>query len=183
MHAVAAGDAAAVAALYDRHSGAVYGMAMAVVRDAGLAQDITQEVFVRAWRRGHTFDPQRGTALGWLVSVARNLGLDELRRQRRQSEGADRLARDKTQPATEEADLLLHLGWQSEDVLEAVAQLSSLQREVVELVYLRGYTLTEIAGRAGVAVGTVKSRLHSALLSLRAALAEDTRAGSSATGG
>jgi RNA polymerase sigma-70 factor (ECF subfamily) len=179
MHAVAAGDAGAVAELYDRHAGAVYGMAMTVVRDAGLAQDVTQEVFVRVWTRAHTFDPQRGTALGWLVSVARNLALDELRRQRRRSEGADRLARETSVLTVDERDLLGHLGWQSEDVLEAVTQLSSLQREVVELVYLRGYTLTEVAARVGVAVGTVKSRLHSALLSLRAALAEDTRAASS----
>jgi RNA polymerase sigma-70 factor (ECF subfamily) len=182
MHAVAAGDAAAVAELYDRHAGAVYGMAMAVLRDAGLAQDVTQEAFVRLWTRAHTFDPQRGTALGWLVSVARNLGLDELRRQRRRSDRADRLTRDMNLRAPEETDLLVHWGWQSEHVLEAVSELSSLQREVVELVYLRGYTLTEVAARVGVAVGTVKSRLHSALMNLRAGLGEDTRTPSSSTG-
>jgi RNA polymerase sigma-70 factor, ECF subfamily len=182
MQAVAAGDQRAVAELYDRHAAAVYGMAMAVVRDAAIAQDVTQEVFVRLWMRAQTFNSQRGTALAWLVSVARNLALDELRRQRRQSERAERLSRDAAQQIEPGADLLVHLGWDSERVLQAVAELSSLQREVVELVYLRGYTLAEASARVGVAVGTIKSRLHSALLSLRAALAEETPAARSTSG-
>src|SRR5215203_4956095 len=164
MRAVAAGDASAVAELYGRHAGAVFGMAMALLRDSGLAQDVTQEVFFRLWTRAYTFDSQRGTAAGWLVSVARNLSLDELRRQRRHSLRTDRLSREMSLDTPDATDLLLAWGWESEGVLDALAELSSRQREVVELVYLRGYTLTEVAQRLDVAVGTVKSRLHSALL-------------------
>jgi RNA polymerase sigma-70 factor, ECF subfamily len=175
MQAVAAGDRTAVAELYDRHAAAVYGMAVSVVRDASLAQDVTQDVFVRLWTRAHTFDPQRGTPIGWLVSVARNLALDELRRQRRNAERADRLAQAAPSHPTEHPDPLLEWGWQSDEVLQAIAELSANQRQTVELVYLQGYTLTEVAERLGIAVGTVKSRLHSALVSLRGALVDETQ--------
>lgn len=171
LRAVAGGDRLAVAELYDRHADAVYGMAMSMLQDQGVAQDVSQETFVRLWTRALTFDPARGTALGWLLSITRNLALDELRSRRRRSERTDRFAREAEMQDTP-AESLLHWGWESQQVLEAVSELSSLQRETVELVYLQGFTLTEVAGRLGVAVGTVKSRLHSALLSLRAALAQ-----------
>jgi RNA polymerase sigma-70 factor, ECF subfamily len=173
MHAVAAGDRAAVAELYDRHAASVYGMAVSMLRDANLAQDVTQDVFVRLWTRAHTFDPQRGTPIAWLVSVARNLALDELRRQRRNAERADRLIRATPPQVTDGTDPLLEWGWDSDDVLRAIANLSANQRQTVDLVYLQGYTLTEVAERLGIAVGTVKSRLHSALVSLRGALVDD----------
>lgn len=177
MSAVAAGDQVALAELYDRHASAVYGMAMSLLRDPALAQDVSQEAFVRLWTRARTFDPQRGTPLGWLLSITRNLALDELRRQRRGAERDDRLAREVEAPADSQGDLLLDWGWESPRVLEAIAELSSVQRQTVELVYLHGYTLAEVAARLGVALGTVKSRLHSALLSLRAALAEEAWVG------
>lgn len=171
MDAVAAGDQVALAELYDRHSSAVYGLALSILREPQLAQDVTQEAFVRLWSRASLFDARRGTLLAWLLSVTRNLALDELRRQRRGAERLTRYAR-QVEPAEEHTlDALLHWGWESQRVRDAVAELSALQRQTVELVYLHGYTLTEVADRLGVAVGTVKSRLHAALLSLRAALA------------
>ena len=176
LEAVAAGDQLAVAELYDRHASAVFGMAMSLLREPSLAQDVSQEAFVHLWTRAHTFDARRGAPLGWLLSITRNLALDELRRQRRGSERLDRYAREAALSDTEAdtVDLLFDWGWQSERVLDAVSQLSSVQRKTVELVYLHGYTLAEVAERLDVAVGTVKSRLHAALLSLRAALAETT---------
>lgn len=176
MRAVAAGDRRAVADLYDRHAASVYGMAMSIVHDASLAQDVTQEAFVRLWTRANTFDSSRGTALGWLVSVSRNLSLDELRRQRRRLDSVDRLARDAEVSEHDDLDVLLEWRWESSRVREAVSELSTVQRQTVQLVYVQGYSLTEVASHLGVAVGTVKSRLHSALLSLRAALGEQSRA-------
>jgi RNA polymerase sigma-70 factor, ECF subfamily len=177
VRAVAAGDRPALADLYDRHAGSVYGMAVSILRDTSLAQDVTQEVFVRLWMRARTFDSRRGTALAWLVSVARNLAIDELRRQRRRVEGADRLARDAELLARDDPDALLEWRWDSIRVREAVAELSAVQRQTVQLVYVRGFTLAEAAVRLGVPVGTVKSRLHSALLSLRSALGEQSHVG------
>jgi RNA polymerase sigma-70 factor (ECF subfamily) len=172
VQAVAAGDQVAIAELYDRHASAVFGMAMSLLRERGLAQDVTQEAFVHLWTRAGMFDSRRGTPLAWLLTMTRNLALDELRRQRRGSERLDRYAREAGLHELETADPLLDQGWQSERVLDALAELSSVQRNTVELVYLHGCTLAEAAERLGVAVGTVKSRLHAALLSLRAALAE-----------
>jgi RNA polymerase sigma-70 factor (ECF subfamily) len=172
MRAVAAGDRLAVASLYDRHASAVYGMAVSLLRDPSLAQDVSQETFVRLWNRAQTFDPARGTPLGWLLSVTRNLALDELRGQRRRSDRLDRLARETAVQEHVQTDLRSLVSWQSQRVLDAVSELSSVQRETVELVYLQGFTLVEVAGRLGIATGTVKSRLHSALLSLRASLGQ-----------
>jgi RNA polymerase sigma-70 factor, ECF subfamily len=177
VRAVAGGDQLAVADLYERHAGSVYGMAVSILRDSNLAQDVTQEVFVRLWTRARTFDSRRGTVLAWLVSVARNLAIDELRRQRRRTEGADRLARDAELSEQEDPEVLLEWRWDSGRVREAVAELSAVQRQTVQLVYVQGFTLAEAAARLGVPAGTVKSRLHSALLSLRASLGEETRAG------
>jgi RNA polymerase sigma-70 factor, ECF subfamily len=174
MAAVAAGDREALAALYGRHASAVYGMAMTFVRDAALAQDISQEAFVRLWTRARAFDPARGTPLAWLLSVTRNLALDELRRQRRGLDRAERLAgAARLAAADQDVDALLHRGWESARVRAALSDLSALQRETVDLVYFQGYTLAEAAERLAVAVGTVKSRLHSALLGLRAGLADE----------
>ncbi len=174
MHAVAVGDRPAVAKLYDRHGSAVYGIAVSLLHDPALAQDVSQEAFVRLWTRAHTFDAQRGTPLGWLLSVTRNLALDELRRQRRALERAARMASDAAVLGEGQMDLLLHQQWESQRVNNAVKQLSSVQRETVEMVYFQGLTLLEVAERLHVALGTVKSRLHSALVSLRAALADET---------
>ncbi|MBV9579036.1 MAG: sigma-70 family RNA polymerase sigma factor, partial [Chloroflexi bacterium] len=123
--------------------------------------------------RAAAFDPSRGTLLGWLLSVTRNLALDELRRQRRANHRAELLTREATLQAADEVDLLLQHRWDSERVRDALGELSALQRQTVELVYFHGYTLTEVADRLVVAVGTVKSRLHSALTGLRGALVED----------
>ncbi|MGI9149167.1 MAG: RNA polymerase sigma factor [Chloroflexota bacterium] len=174
MRAVAAGDRPAVAELYDRHASAVYGMAVSLLHDQALAQDVSQEAFVRLWTRAHTFDAQRGTPLGWLLSVTRNLALDELRRQRRALDRAARIASDAAVLGEGQMDLLLHQQWESQRVNNAVKELSSVQRETVEMVYFQGLTLLEVAERLHVALGTVKSRLHSALVSLRAALADET---------
>ena len=173
MGAVARGDRDAVGELYDRHASAVYGMAMSVLRDPVAAQDVTQEAFVRLWTRAGAFDAGRGTLQGWLLSVTRNLALDELRRQRRASDRAELLMREATVEASGEVDLLLQRGWDSQRVHDALGELSALQRQTVEMVYFHGYTLTEVADRLAVAVGTVKSRLHSALTGLRGALAEE----------
>ncbi len=174
MRAIAAGDQAALVELYDRHASAVYGMAMSLLRDPALAQDVSQEVFVRVWIRAGTFDAGRGSTLAWLLSVTRNLALDELRRQRRGLERVERLAREAGLSVASQVEALLHRGWQSERVLDSLSDLSALQRETVDLVYFQGYTLVEVAERLGVAVGTVKSRLHSALVALRASLDQDT---------
>lgn len=174
VRAVADGDHAALARLYDRHASAVYGVAMSLLRDPALAQDVSQEVFVRLWTRVQTFDAQRGTVLSWLLSVTRHLALDELRRQRRVLERAERLTREARVSGAEDLAGLLHRGWQSQYVVDALSELSALQRETVDLVYFQGYTLVEVAAALGVAVGTVKSRLHSALVTLRASLGQDT---------
>ena len=128
MRAVATGDRLAVAELYDRHASAVYGMAVSLLRDRALAQDVTQEAFVRLWTRAHTFDQQRGNPLGWLLSITRNLALDELRRQRRALDRLTRLASDAAVLGEGQMDLLLHQGWESQRVIQAITELSSVQR-------------------------------------------------------
>jgi RNA polymerase sigma-70 factor (ECF subfamily) len=152
-------------------------MAVSILRDTNLAEDVTQEVFVRLWTRARTFDSRRGSALAWLVSVARNLAIDELRRQRRRVEGADRLARDAELLERDDPEALLEWRWDSIRIRQAVAELSAVQRQTVQLVYVQGFTLSEAGVRLGVPVGTVKSRLHSALLSLRAALGTQSQVG------
>jgi RNA polymerase sigma-70 factor (ECF subfamily) len=157
-----AGDQHALGALYDKYAGLVNALALRVLRDASDAEDIVQEVFVQAWRQAARFDPARGTPEAWLCTMARSRALDRLRRRaaRREEPGED-APPAVAAPRNEEALA----------VRKALDLLSEVQRRALELAYYEGLTQTEIAARLGEPLGTVKTRIRSAMLRLREALA------------
>ena len=164
---LAAGDRDAVAELYDRHSARVMGLAFRIVRNSSDAEDVVQEVFSQAWRTAPNYQPSRGTVVGWLLMMARTRAIDRLRsRQTRRDapEGPDldRLPAD-TPPVSEQ----LIASQQAARVREAMTALPVEQRTAVELAYFEGLTQTEIAERTQTPLGTVKTRIRTALTSLR----------------
>ena len=172
-------DKLAFEALYDRYGDLVYSTALRVLRDAHLAQDISQEIFVRIWRKPESYVAERGRFLTWLISVTRNRAVDEVRsRGRRQRyETASPEEQERELPAGEANDPALNaqLAEQAHVVRAALAELPPEQRQVIELAYFGGLTQQEIADRLSQPLGTVKTRIRLGMQKLRAALAPEIR--------
>jgi RNA polymerase sigma-70 factor (ECF subfamily) len=171
-------DLRAFEALYDRYGDLVYSVALRVVGDTYVAEDITQDVFLRVWRKPEQFDLQRGKFVTWLLSVARNRSIDE-----RRSHGR-RLRHEALPTATEEEDVLpsAHdlddpaLATLLEDERKAVRRalevLPPEQRLAISLAYFGGMTQQEIANKLGQPLGTVKTRIRLGMQKMRGALDE-----------
>jgi RNA polymerase sigma-70 factor (ECF subfamily) len=160
-------DESALAALYDRYSRLVYAEATRILRDKGAAEEILQDIFYQVWRTAEKFDPQRGSLPGWLLVVARNRAISKLRR--RSASSDDELNENAVscpfnlESAASQNQLLGR-------VRGAMKNLPEGQREAIELAYFEGMTHSEIASKTGEALGTVKTRIRSALEVLRRAV-------------
>jgi RNA polymerase sigma-70 factor, ECF subfamily len=170
------GDADALGEVYDRYGRAVWAMALTVTRADHLAQEATQEAFIRAWSAAATYDPTRG--LGpWLMTIARYTALDLLRRELRPTRGGHEVEQDAVVEAPD-----MDRAWLSWAVQEALASLADHEREIVRLSFYEDLTHTQIAARLDLPVGTVKSRSHRAhrrLAELLAHVRDETVPGSS----
>ncbi len=179
MAAVVAHDDLAFAVIYQRYADLVYSASLRVLADAQLAEDATQDVFVRLWRRPETFVAQRGRFVSWLMSVARNRAVDELRARgrRRRREGTslpEPSANESAVPvyATEQEDPQA-TAEHHEDRVEVRAALSLLpadQRIALELAYFGGLTQQEISLRLHEPLGTIKTRMRLGMQKLRRAI-------------
>ncbi len=168
---MAQGDQGGLAELYDRHGRLIYSLALRIVRDRGDAEDVTQEVFVQAWRQAERFDRQRGNVVAWLLIMARGRAIDLLRRRRVRPELIDR---DEPYDVSDDApgqDVQLDWGRRADAVRQAMAGLPLLQRLAVELAFFEGLTHSEIADQLELPLGTVKTRVRQGLLKLRDSLA------------
>lgn len=167
LQRVATGDRAAFSELYNRYAALVYGVAKRILRDPEQAQDVTQSVFLKIWSNPQCF--VGGSFGAWVARVARNASLDILR------SSAVRL-REPDIPATLAADGVLEEAVfreiDREVVVRAVEELPDLERAAIEQAYFGGLTYREVADRVQAPLGTVKTRIRSALRRLRSALEE-----------
>jgi RNA polymerase sigma-70 factor (ECF subfamily) len=164
---VAAGDAGALASLYDESCSLVYGIALRVLRNEADAEEITSDVYSQVWRCASTFDISRGSVNAWLTTVARTRSIDRLRSRARASrmEGIDSLTELPSKGETPE-----HASWLGEQrtkVREALESLSAEQRQVIELAYFSGMSQSELAAAIQQPLGTVKTRIRLAMMKLR----------------
>jgi RNA polymerase sigma factor (sigma-70 family) len=167
---VARADEAALAEIYDRFGRLAYGLAYRILRDAALAEDAVQDAFLAVWRTAVAFDPARGKASTWVLTIAHRRSVDLVRREdRRRGQPLD----DAPSASGEATDETAAVREQRRAVQEALAQLPPEQREALELAYYGGLSQSELAERLGVPLGTVKSRMFSALAKLRDLLGED----------
>ncbi len=178
MDRLAGRDLAAFEALYDRYGDLVYSVALRVVGDSHVAEDIAQEVFLRVWRRPERFDLERGKFVTWLLSVTRNRSIDE-----RRSYG--RRLRHEALPSTAEEEDVIPSADERDDpavatvlsdergaVRSALQVLPPEQRLAITLAYFGGLTQQEIANRLGQPLGTVKTRIRLGMQKMRGALEE-----------
>jgi RNA polymerase sigma-70 factor (ECF subfamily) len=157
----------ALADLYDRYGGMIYRLVLRIVRDTGIAEDLVQETFLRAWNRAGAFDSERGAVGPWLLAIARNRALDYLRAKSRH--GANILELNETEHPARFVDfpadaLSFDLARQ---VKRALEQLSAEQRATIELAYFEGLSQSEIAERMDKPLGTVKTWMRRAMLLMR----------------
>ena len=164
------GRQAVLSALHDRFVGRVYGMALQKLADPAEAEDVTHDVFVNLWQRSATFQPGRGKVSSWILTVAHNQIIDNLRRRRRAGEAHEAMARDPvavSEVAHEDTASIVEQNEEAQQVGQALQSLPDDQREVIVLSYYQGYSQAEIAERVQIPLGTVKSRMRLAMDKLR----------------
>jgi RNA polymerase sigma-70 factor (ECF subfamily) len=162
---VQAGDQQAMAQIFDRYSRMVYSVALRVLADPGHAEDVLQDVFFKVWREPHSFLKGRGPMGAWLAVVARNRAIDALRRRKPSDSVDDVVLVSKTNLAAESQHRSM-----IEMVRKVMKALPPDQQASMELAYFEGLSHSEIAARTGDPLGTVKTRIRSALITLRKAL-------------
>lgn len=168
---IAQHDVAAFEQIYDRYSRPVYSLALRLLGDPHTAQEVTQEIFLSIWRGASDFDPGRGSARSWLLSLAHHKSVDALRRMRRR-ETASFLNAANPSALDTITDETIH-SLESEAVRQALLALSSEQREAIVLAYYGGYTQQEIATRLEIPLGTVKTRTRDGMFRLRTLLGSE----------
>jgi RNA polymerase sigma factor (sigma-70 family) len=169
------GDQTAFRQLFERYAGTAKALALRVVRQPNLAEDIVQEAFTSVWRDPAGYDPERGSVRAWLMGTVHHRAVDLVRREEAHRRRADsavvELREDVGDPADDVAVELDRPG-ERRAVLEALAQLPPEQRDVITMMYLDGLSQSAIAERTGLPLGTVKSRTLLAMRRLRSALGD-----------
>jgi RNA polymerase sigma factor (sigma-70 family) len=161
--ALKAKDDKAFSYLYDHYSGSLYSIILQIVKSSEIANDILQEVFVSIWRKIESYDPTKGRLFTWMLNISRNASIDMLRSKNYQNSQKNQEITDNvyglnqaTQTSIDSIGLSKFLG-----------KLRPEQRVLIELAYFKGYTHDEIAQLESIPLGTVKTRIRSALLQLR----------------
>ena len=162
---VARGDTAAFDVVYEQIASSVFGIVLRVMRDPAQSEEVSQDVMLEIWRDAAKFDPQRGSAMAWVTTLAHRRAVDRVRSVQKQSDRELRVATADI-PYDEVAEAV-ESTFERERVRRCLASLTDLQRESVNLAYYRGYTYGQVASLLGVPTGTIKTRMRDALVRLR----------------
>jgi len=164
------GERQALAVLYERYAPTMIGLGVKMLKNRSEAEDVVHDVFMQAWSKAHTYDPERGSVRGWLLLRARSRLLDRLRSAPRRREVlVDKDVDAKAEPNMQ-APTVVRLNTERVHLQQALAALSRDQLHAIDCVYFQAMTLSEAADVLAVPIGTVKSRLHHARTTLRQAL-------------
>ena len=168
LRAVARGDEAAFARVYDRYSAILLGLLLRILRSRAEAEDVLQEVFLQVWQQARSFDPARGRPFTWLVTLSRSRAIDRLRAVDSRERAAQRSAEDAPPDAAPQAraDEDAIRAERAEAVRDALGELPEEQRQVLVLAYLEGMSQSEIAAAKNQPLGTVKTRTRAGLKKL-----------------
>lgn len=165
VQAIRQKDKSGAEALYDMYSSSLYGIIYRIVQHEEIAEDLLQETFVKIWNSFSSYDSSKGRLFTWMVNVARNLSIDKIRskdfRNNSKNQDLENTVNfiDEQQSTAINPDIL--------GVKELVQQLKPEQKSILDLVYFRGYTHVEAAEELGIPLGTVKTRMRMAIITLR----------------
>jgi RNA polymerase sigma-70 factor (ECF subfamily) len=165
IEAVRGRDQQALAEVYRRHGDGVFGLTRRVLADGAMAEEVTQEVFLRLWDEPHRYDPDRGALRSFLLREAHSRAVERVRSEEARRRREDRVDRESvpTPPDVEQQALD---GLSSEALTEALATLSEGERQAIVLAYFGGNSYREVALRLDLPEGTVKSRIRLGLAKL-----------------
>lgn len=176
LPAVSDGDVAAFEQLYDRHAPILYALLLRMLASPEDAQEVLQEAFVKAWNDASRYDPSRGSELAWLISITRSRGIDRIRSRKVRGEREKDAARDNSiRSAAVDGMAAVEsvvAGEEQRAVRAALAEIPEAQRQALELAYFDGLSQSEIAGKLGVPLGTIKTRMQLGMRKMRERLRE-----------
>ena len=167
MRQTASGDQRAFARLYDLVAPRVHGLVVRILRDHAQSEEVTQEVFLQVWRSSSSFDPDRGSALAWLMTLAHRRAVDRVRSAQAQSVRDEDYESLRDRPSPDPTSQEVEDRWQAQTVRAAVTDLGPPHQEAVELAYFQGMTHREVSLALGVPLGTAKTRIRDGLRKLR----------------
>jgi RNA polymerase sigma-70 factor (ECF subfamily) len=163
-------DEAAFAQLYDATSARAFGLALRVVRDPAQAEEVTQEAFLEIWRTAGRYDPDRGSPLAWLMTITHRKAVDRVRSAQAATR-RDTSYHQQNQPVEHDSTAeAAQASLEAHRVRGALAALTDVQRQAINLAYFGGYTHTEVATMLDLPVGTAKTRIRDGLIRLRDAM-------------
>ena len=167
LRAVAGGDDASFARLYDLLAPRVFGLARRVLRDPAQAEEMAQEVLVEVWRTASRFDPERGSGLSWVLVIAHRRTVDRVRSEQASADRVHRVAAASAQIPYDEVADQVGTRLERQQVRRCLDGLTELQREAITLAYYGGHTYREVSTLLDVALPTVKTRMRDGLIRLR----------------
>ena len=170
LEAVAGGDRAAFAELYDATSARVYGMTLRVLRNAGISEETTQDTYLQIWRNASNFDPDRGSALAWIMTLAHRRAIDRVRSEQSRTDRDTQYGhrnRDTDHDSVVES-VVQQL--EVDAVVHCLETLTETQRSTVRMAYYDGLTYREVAEQLNSPLSTVKTRIRDGLIGLRKCL-------------
>ena len=167
MSLMEGGDAEAFAALNDRHIRAAYSLCYRMMGDRQAAEDLTQDAFLKVWRSASGYRSERGSVRTWILSIAHNRGIDQLRSLASRRRTQDRVEQSAPRSQPSEAFTETWRNRQREQIREALNTLPPEQLKILELAYFSGYTHVEISNLLDLPLGTVKGRMRLALKKIR----------------
>ena len=162
---VARGDHRAFEQVYGELAGPVYGVVRQVLRDPAQSEEIAQEVLLEIWRTASRFDPARGSAAAWALTIAHRRAVDRVRSENASSRREQKAA--EPEPAEDDVAETVAATLEYQRVRRCMGGLTELQRESIKLAYYSGYSYPQVAKLLGVALGTVKTRIRDGLIRMR----------------
>ncbi len=161
------GDEAAFAQLYDATSSRAFGLAVRVVRDPSQAEEVAQEAFLEIWRTASRFDPDKGSAVSWVLTIVHRKAVDRVRSAEASTRRDTTYHQSNTAVEHDSTAEAAQASMEARRVRLALDSLTEVQREALELAYFKGYTHTEVAKMLDLPVGTAKTRIRDGLIRLR----------------
>ncbi len=167
LQQVAQGDQPAFSDLYDRIAPRVLGLVRRVLIDHAQSEEVTQEVFLEIWQSASRFEPNKGKAMTWILTMARRRAIDRIRSSQAGRDRDTRVGLRDYEPEYDEVAESVEIRVEAEKVDSAMRELSDVQRQVISLAYYGGNSHSEIAQTLGVPIGTVKTRMRDGMIRLR----------------
>jgi RNA polymerase sigma-70 factor (ECF subfamily) len=164
---VAEGDRDAFGELYDQCSGRVFGLVRRLLRDAAQSEEVTQEIFLEVWQNAKRYDPSKGSAATWILTMAHRRAVDRIRSSQSTRDRDQKIGLRDLEIDYDSVSESVEISVEHERVGQALRRLTELQRQAVTLAYYGGYSHSEVAEMLKVPIGTVKTRLRDGMIRLR----------------